>query len=329
MNTPPEDFVSVSADDLRELIEACLLASGLDAAHSGLVARLLTECDLMGVHSHGLSRLPGYCRGLKEGSINPSPEVRVIKDETVYTIIDGGGGLGYYPMVRGTQMAVEKAKKYGVGIAAVRQIGHYGAAGIYTRICVDNGCIGFSAQGNLPEVFPAIPVATYGSPPMSFAFPAGRQPPVVVDFNTRLFSQNELDLFERVPAAFFKSLGLTLSSKLLGGALVGMLLHEGGCQRQEGSPTGGSGGFLLAIDVSHFVPPEAFAAEVDRIHRAVGEQMKPMPGYDRPLLPGAVEARLEEKYRREGIPIGRSIIERVEPVARDLGVRLPWSENLG
>lgn len=325
MNQPPKEFIRISADSLQSFIETCLKKAGLDAEHAELTAKLLTECDLRGIHSHGASRMSMYCTDLKEGKSNPSPRIRVVKDEPTFVIIDGDGGIGYLPTVQGTRMAIEKAKKHGMGAAAVKHIGHYGASGIYTRMCIDEDCIGFSVQGSAQLIFPPRPVTMLGSPPMSFAFPGKEEPPIVLDFNTHFFNEGELDLFDRIPAVFYKSLGLTLSAKMLAGVLVGQMLKEGR-DIVERYPSHAGGGFVLAIDISQFVPVEAFKEEVDRFHRDIREQMKPMPGYDRTILPGTLEAELEKTYRTEGIPLSKDIIERLESAAGDLGVPYPWSK---
>jgi LDH2 family malate/lactate/ureidoglycolate dehydrogenase len=191
-------------------------------------------------------------------------------------------------------------------------------------MCADAGLIGFSVQGASMLDFPDRPVATLGSPPMSFAFPASRRPHVVADFSTRFFSEEDMDLFDRLPGVFFKGLGLVLTSKLLGGSLVGQMLEEGR-RYQKTYPSHAGGGTIVVIDPGAFVPREAFYEDVDRFHDDIERQMRPMPGYDRPQLPGAMESELAERYRREGIPISTEIVARVEPVAKELQVPCPWN----
>ena len=323
MNRPPTEFVRVTADALQSFIDRCLKLAGLAEEHAALMARLLTECDLRGVHSHGVNRLPMYIQDLREGKSNPAPTIRVVKQEPSLAIVDGDGGIGYLPTVQVTEMAIQSAHLTGVGVGVVRHIGHYGAAGIYTRMCAEDGCIGFSVQGNAGTGFSPEPVCTLGAPPMSFAFPGQQGPPVVVDFNTRFFGKEEMDLFERIPAAFFKSLGLTVAAKLLGGALAGQMLPQG-TEIQRRYPSHAGGAFVLALSIDDFVPRAAFAEEVDRFHRDIAAQMEPMPGYERAQLPGAVEAELMDRYSREGIPISMAIKEQVETAVRDLGVKCPW-----
>ena len=159
---------------------------------------------------------------------------------------------------------------------------------------------------------------------MSFAIPAGMESPVVLDCSTAFFREEDLDLFDRIPGVFFKSLGFTAVSRVLGGALVGQMLHEAR-QIESRWPQGRTGGFVLAIALAHFVPEEAFREEVDRLIRAVCSRMRPMPGYDRALLPGAIETEREEAYGRDGVPVSTEIQREVEKLAEELAVPTPWT----
>ena len=49
-----------------------------------------------------------------------------------------------------------------------------------------------------------------------------------------------------------------------------------------------------------------------------------VPGFDRSLMPGGIEADLERRYRVEGIPVGPEHRQRLEDIAKDLGTAAPW-----
>jgi LDH2 family malate/lactate/ureidoglycolate dehydrogenase len=53
-----------------------------------------------------------------------------------------GQVIGY----RAMQMAIEKAKEYGMGMVAVRNSCHYGIAGYYPSMAIKEGCIGITGQ---------------------------------------------------------------------------------------------------------------------------------------------------------------------------------------
>ena len=50
-----------------------LIAHGVPADDSAMIAACLVGADLRGVDTHGLCRLPGYLDRLRRGLINPRP----------------------------------------------------------------------------------------------------------------------------------------------------------------------------------------------------------------------------------------------------------------
>lgn len=332
MNIPPQEYVLVPEERELAFLKECFQRSGMEETNAILMSRLLTNSELRGVRSHGIGWAPGYCQQMKEGRLNPRPAVRVVRENPTTVVLDGDGGLGYIAMIQATEMAIARARQVGVGMGLVRHVGHYGAAGHYTRLCLDAGCIGFSVQGfrhdgNAGAKDPKPSVAFNGAPPMSFSIPAGEEPDVVLDMVAHAISgyrgEGLDDLPARIPGAFFKSIGLVAVSTLIGGALTGFTLPEGD-EMEKRWPGARMGGMILAIDLASVVPPEIFKAEVDRYSRAIRETYAPMPGYDRALLPGAIEEEVLELHRRTGIRFGEGEQQAARRMSEYLGVPLPW-----
>ena len=335
MNQPPQSFVLVQENRLLSFVTACFEKVGLEQEHAALVSRLLVNNDLRGVRSHGSRTVDMYCDGFERGAANPRPEIRVLHETPTSVVLDGDGTIGYMPMTRAAEGAIAKAKAVGLGIGLVRHIDHYGSAGHYSRMCMEAGCIGFSSQGHRNmgnaggwEHKPQ--VGFYGNPPISFAIPSGDELPVVLDAATNIVSgYDNLDAAEReallrkIPAAFFKSMGYTAVASLMGGAFTGFTLPESDDLIKRW-PSARFGGTVLAIDLNTVVSETVFRAEVDRMVQNVRETYRPMPGYDRALLPGAVEEELFELHRREGIRYGEQEQADVSQVSRRLGIPLPW-----
>ena len=330
MNRPPEKFVRVAETRLLEFSTTCFEKAGLTRTHAALISRLLVNSDLRGVRSHGTRTVNGYCSGFESGSHNPRPEVRLLHETPTAVVLDGDGTLGYLPMARATEHAIAKAKSVGIGMGLVRNIGHYGSAGHYARMCMEAGCVGFSVQGyqnqgNAAGRTPKPQLGYFGNPPICFGIPSGEEPSVVLDAATCILADYqrgpEFDaLLSVVPAAFFKSIGYTAVASLLGGALTGFTLPTEG----KTWPGARMGGMALAIHIGSVVPETVFRAEVDRMVRDVRDTYAPMPGADRALLPGAIEAERTELHRREGIRYGEMEQEQAQAVAKRLNVPLPW-----
>jgi LDH2 family malate/lactate/ureidoglycolate dehydrogenase len=322
MNLPPGDSERIQAGRLREFSADCLKAAGMTPDYAEQLATLLTDGDLRGVRSHGTRQLRGYCRSLREERVNPSPDIRVVKETDTAVLVDGDGGLGYAPMMMATDRAIEKARDRGLAAGAVCHVGHYGSAGHYVRRAMEQGCFAFSVQGAHPA-FEEVgdqrrPSAYWGNPPMCFGLPSQDEPPLVLDGGTTLMAdyQGE-ELQELIPAAFFKSIGFTAVSTALGGAFVGMN-NPRAAEITGRWPAAGSGGLILVIDIALFAPPREFREGVDHLVRGVRETMAPVRGYDEATVPGTMEYRKEHQYRHEGIPIGLEDLELLNQTAMEL-----------
>jgi LDH2 family malate/lactate/ureidoglycolate dehydrogenase len=333
MNRPPEEFILVREERLLAFASACFGKAGLEEEQAALIARFLVNCDLRGVRSHGTATLDGYCRGFEQGSYNARPEIRVVRETSTAVVVDGDGGLGYLPMVRATEAAIDRAKELGLGMGLARHIGHYGAAGHYTRMCTEAGCIGFSVQayrdqGNARGGEKKPQIGYFGNPPICFAIPGGEEPDVVLDGGTRVLPDDKIgpeydDLLTRIPSAFYKSIGFTTVASLLGGGLTGFTLPEADAIRERW-PGAGLGGMVLAIDIDSVVPEQVFREETDRMARDVRETYEPMPGTDRVVLPGAIEEEWMALHRSEGIRYGEREQGAARSASERLGVALPW-----
>ena len=65
---------------------------------------------------------------------------------------------------------------------------------------------------------------------------------------------------------------------------------------------------------------------VDRYVRGIRDGHDPVPGTDRVLLPGAIEAERMERYRVEGIPYGEPEQDAARVLHERFEVPLPWEE---
>lgn len=337
MNRPPETFVRVQEERLLQFATACFAKAGLTPDHAATISRLLVNSDLRGVRSHGTRTVNGYCLAFEQGKLNPSPNVRQVSETPTAVVWEGDGTLGYMPMVRATEQAIAKAKQVGIGMGLVRYIGHYGSAGHYARLCMEAGCVGFSVQGYRNQgqqrtdgggPNPQAQLGYFGNPPICFAIPGGERPPVVLDAATCILADYQRGpefeaLFSMIPAAFFKSIGYGAVATLLGGALTGFTLSDESWQQW---PSARHGGMVLAIHIASVVPDAIFQAEADRLAKDVSECYQPMPGYDRALLPGAIEEELFAKHRQEGIRYGEMEQQGARAASARLGVSLPWDE---
>ena len=84
--------------------------------------------------------------------------ITMIKETATTALLDGNLGLGLYIGPHCMELAIQKAKEYGVGFVAVQNSTHYGIAGYYAKMAVDAGCIGWTGTNARPSIAPTFGV---------------------------------------------------------------------------------------------------------------------------------------------------------------------------
>ncbi len=321
-NYPPPHGIRVPAADMRRLTAALLDRAGMPREQAGRLAALLVECDLRCVFSHGTKHVAHYVRLMRDGRVNPAPEVRVVDESGTTAVLDGDGGLGHFPCHRGMEMAVARARAHGLGAVTTGNHHHIGSAGLYSRMALQADCIGLAASSVRYPMDPDdLVLSAAGASPLSVAVPADAQPPLVLDMGAHMLP-HEPELLERFPRVFFKSLGLGAVLQVLGGVLAG--IHRPELQAPQSPWVSDQGGFVAAIAIDRFMPVAGFKADMDG-YVARARRMRPFPGVDRAELPGGLEWRWERDHARDGIPVGREHREVLERIAAEIGVATPFA----
>jgi LDH2 family malate/lactate/ureidoglycolate dehydrogenase len=326
VNIPPETFIRVPVEELRDLAARLGVAAGLPSPRAELLAELLTANDVRGVVSHGTSQLATYVRLLLEGTLNPEPEVSVTRETPSSLLVDGDGGLGYFPAYDGTRLLITKAEHAGIAVLVTRNHGHFGAAGLYSRLTLSHDLLSFVTSGHQLDLHPGDPVyAAAGGSPMSFSAPTAAEPPLVLDFGAMhdLYEGSSRDLLAEIaPGLVHRSIGLGMVCQSWGGLLAGVPLDPRQARRRWSGANQGS--MVIAMRIDLFADPAEFTAEMDAYARAV-RTLTPIPGASGSFLPGGIEAEKEADYRAHGVPVGTDHRALLDDAAREVGVRTPWS----
>lgn len=325
MNTPPADAVRIPAEHLRRFTAAVLIGSGMDGEHAALLAGLLVSNDLRGVFSHGSRQVATYARDMRAGRLNPRPEPRLVQEGPATFVVDGDGGLGYFPAHRAAEGLLERARAVGVAVAVTRNHGHIGAAGLYSRILAGGGLIGYVTSGHQLQLTPGGPLTqAAGGSPHSFAVPTGAEPPFTLDFGAMhdLYEGDPhgAEIFRLAPGLVFRSVGLGAVCQSVGGLLAGVPADPARARREF--PGANQGAFLMAVDIARFQPLEQFQAEMDEYIRRV-HALTPMPGYTTATLPGEPEWHRERAWAAEGVPVGTDHLRVLRAIGGEVGVAPP------
>jgi LDH2 family malate/lactate/ureidoglycolate dehydrogenase len=184
----------VQPDRLRAQLQDIFLAWGMPAEHAEATAALMLYADLRGIDSHGSGMMYSYHRLCAAGRLDPAAEVRLVRESPTTALLDGGGGLGHVPGQRAMRLAVEKCRATGLGAVAVRNSGHFGAAGAYAEMASEAGFLGLATTSTRePFVVPTFGAESMlGTNPIAFAAPAGREGAFLLDMATSTVALGKL-----------------------------------------------------------------------------------------------------------------------------------------
>jgi L-2-hydroxycarboxylate dehydrogenase (NAD+) len=305
MNRPPDTFTPVSASVMLDFVRAVFEHVGVPTDRAAFLSQCLVDNDLRGVFSHGTRQAVAYVNHFRKGELTPDPEVTIVDESPTTLIVDGGGGLGYYASHLLTTRLVPKAQAMGIAVGITRNHGHFGAAGIYARIPLEQDLFCYVTSGHQLHLTPGQPLmSAAGGSPMAFGLPTQDEPPFVLDFGAihdmYVGSTHLAELIALAPSTVFRSFGLGNVCQALGGFLCGVPVDPARAQRTWSGANQGS--FIIVVDLNRFMPIAQFKAEMDEYARKI-RQMQPLPGYDRALYAGALEWERSRQYAEEGIPV--------------------------
>jgi LDH2 family malate/lactate/ureidoglycolate dehydrogenase len=266
-----------------------------------------------------------YVRKFDAGELNRTPEVKILSEAPTTLMIDGDGGLGYYPSYLLATGLIPKAKEMGIAVGTTRNHGHFGAAGIYARIPVPHDLFCYVTSGHQLSLTPGRSVLeAAGGSPMAFGLPTSEGAPFVLDFGAMhdLYtgSPHQEEIIALAPGTVFRSFGLGCVCQALGGFLCGVPADESRAQRVW--PMANQGSFMIVVDLNRFCPIDQFKAEMDTYARKVAE-MVPVKGFRRSVLAGAPEWENEQIRSTEGIPISSQHAEMLQGLATRRGLESP------
>ncbi len=96
-------------------------------------------------------------------------------------------------------MAIEKAKKYGMGMVVARNSCHYGIAGYYATMATDAGMIGITGTNARPSIAPTFGVENMlGTNPLTFGMPTDEEFPFVLDCATSIVQRGKIEYYARI-----------------------------------------------------------------------------------------------------------------------------------
>ena len=336
---------------LRDFIARAFEAVGMPAADALSVAALMAEADLQGSDGHGVIRLPQYVRRIRAGGVNLHPDIRIERERAGMALVNGDNGMGHLVMKRAAAIAIEKAKVAGSAWVGTHWSNHAGPASLYARMALEHDMIGlYFAVGNANHLPPWGGLdMLLSTNPIAAAFPAGAEPPVVLDMATTVAAYGKVKakaargesmpegwMIDRegrpltdpkragegflLPIGGYKGYGLALDVGLLAGTLNHAAMGKDvvDFNADDATPTN-TGQAIAAIDPAAFGDLGAFKAAVDTLVRDLHASER-MPGVDRIRVPGEQSNALRVSQSKDGIALAPALFETLDRLAAETGI---------
>lgn len=342
----------ISIQQANEFIVRVYEGLGMSAEHAKIVAELMLTADLSGADGHGIFRLPQYASRILDGGINLHPKMHLLKDAPSIGLLHGDNAMGHLVMHECTQMAIEKAKKTGIGWMGCCYGNHAGAGSLYTNLVAQAGFVGmYLAVGSANHMAPWGGIdMLLSTNPIAFSVPMGEAvAPVTLDMATTVAAYGKVKMKVQkgeempvgwmidkqgnpltdpkrssegmlVPIGEYKGYGLSLMIALLAGCMngasVGSELVDFNADSKAITNTGQT---IVAINPDFLGGAEHLIADSNRLVDEIRSSRK-LPGVDVIRIPGDGIAKNKATRSVEGIPISETLFKALQETAKRAGV---------
>ncbi|MBR3436241.1 MAG: Ldh family oxidoreductase [Lachnospiraceae bacterium] len=352
------NYTRLDYESLRTLCTQVFHGYGFTEEEAREITDALLAADLFGIESHGIQRLVRYDHEIRSGMVDIHAEPDTVHETPVSATIDAHNAMGQLMGVRAMKMAIDKAKKSGIGLVTVRNSNHFGMAGYYARIATAEGLIGIGMTNA-----EAIMVPTYGRQPMigtnpiAFAMPADPVP-FVFDAATTVVPRGKLEVYAKrgngIPQGWAVDengkdcsdsdrvlqnikaktgggiLPLGGSSELYGGhkgygfgmicEICCAILSLGDTANYIYKTPGKSGicHFFMAADPALFGDPDEIRRALSRYLQEIRESQK-AEGQPCIYIQGEKELESMERIKAEGIPVNDKTLAEIREIASRTG----------
>jgi L-2-hydroxycarboxylate dehydrogenase (NAD+) len=337
-------FMKIMANKEKALITEILSKLGLKKEDAEIVAEATLDADLKGFTSHGIGRFPQYINAIKMENINLEGKIDIEKETDSIGLINGNGLFGQVVAYKAMKLAIEKAKKTGIGAVGTHDANHFGVAGFYSDLAIKENVIGIVTANTDPAVAPLggkVPVI--GTNPIAIGIPAN-ETYIAVDMATSISARGKLLEAKRKEEQIPEGLALdadgnptTDPSKALEGSILPFGAHKGYAlafmieiitgplvNAAFGSKVEGTanyekkcnkGDFFIAIDPSKFVDINKFKEETE-------EFVKEVRSSGDTIVPGDLEVIGIAKNEKNGISLDKHLYEQLKEICDELNINL-------
>jgi L-2-hydroxycarboxylate dehydrogenase (NAD+) len=188
----------IPVDAIHEFMVAVFEALGTPPEDARICAGVLIASDLRGIESHGVGRLKYYYDRIQAGVQSTMTEIEVLRETETTALLDGHNGMGHVIAYHAMQLAMAKARRYGLGAVTVRNGTHFGIAGYYPLMAAREGMMGLTVTNARPAIAPTFGTEPMlGTNPIAFAAPSDMDFPFCFDGATSISQRGKIEVAAR------------------------------------------------------------------------------------------------------------------------------------
>jgi LDH2 family malate/lactate/ureidoglycolate dehydrogenase len=348
-----EEQITIDWHSLWQFTKAVFMAVGLSPGDAATEADVLVWANLRGVDSHGVQRIPMYVRMVEGGLIKPDAQIRVVKERPAGLLVEADHAFGPVVTVFTMERLIQKARDVGAAFAFIRNTTHQGAMGYYPLLAARRGMAGLAWVCNPPNMAPyGAKAAGVHNSPLAIAVPGAEREAVILDMATSIAAAGKVDVARDkgipIPADWaldadgspttdpnqakimrpfgrYKGYGLAfmlagLSSLMVGNPLIVPRLRD----TDDQPPLGTQNSALAVIDIESWTDLDDYQENLDELVEAIKDLPKAQ-GVEEIFVPGEPEDRVREVREATGIPLPTGTAERLQEVADQLEIPVPWT----
>ncbi|MCI1999694.1 MAG: Ldh family oxidoreductase [Clostridia bacterium] len=351
-------YVKIQYETLKTFSNVVFEKMGFNKNDAGIITDVLLTSDMYGIESHGVQRMVLYYKTIKNGRIHMDAKWEIVHETPLSAVIDNHFGVGQLVGNFAMNMAIDKAKKSGIGIVSVRNSNHYGIAGYYAKMACKEGLIGFSTTNSEAIMVPTYGrMAMLGSNPIAVAVPAEPYD-FLFDAATTVVTRGKVEVYNKkgeplpdgwtlgadgLPATNAPDILKNINEKRGGG-----ILPLGGATEQFGGHKGYGWGMVAeifssilsmgltsnhthigstsgtchcfaAIDPSLFGNPEEIKEHFSNFLKELRESPKAQ-GQTRIYTHGEKEVEAYNRILKEGIPVNQNTLKEMKLICDEYGI---------
>ena len=338
-------YIRFPYEELQAWGEKVLSKTEMSQDEIKTVVKVLLDTNLRGMDTHGINMLQSYSERYK--AIDHR-DIVVAEDKGAGCIIDGGNHTGQMTSMFALEKAMEKADKYGIGLALVKESCHNGAVGYYASLAAQKGYISLVSTTVMPLLAPWGGLEPFvGNNPYAVGFPY-KELPIVLDVANTVTARQKIFSYARegwklpdgwamdkdgnptndpqeaingllMPVGGHKGAGLALMIDMILGTLAGGAYGRGICANTVTDRAQHIAHLFFVMNPDFYMSREALDANIVQ-YVADFRNVRKKADVEKLLLPGELEWEKSLERRANGIPVSTAIIKELNAYADKIGV---------